>query len=162
MDNEHGELALELETLPDTDTRTGSSSSIARKCHPPLRSQRRLAWIVADASHILEDKPIDVFTLCSRGSRTVETATGSGPSGVESLGTSSNARKVSARLGRDLAFPRYFACRRARTWPGRMMRSTTTAAKSAAYRSAHIRWLSGSRLSAPIQARAKASLTIMA
>ena len=28
MDNEHGELALELETLPDTDTRTGSSSSI--------------------------------------------------------------------------------------------------------------------------------------
>ena len=32
------------------------------------------------------------------------------PSGVKSLGTSSNARKVSARLGRDLAFPRYFAC----------------------------------------------------
>jgi hypothetical protein len=30
MDNEHGELALELETLHDTDTRTGSSSSIAR------------------------------------------------------------------------------------------------------------------------------------
>jgi hypothetical protein len=30
MDNEHGELALELETLPDNDTRTGSSSSIAR------------------------------------------------------------------------------------------------------------------------------------
>jgi hypothetical protein len=32
MDNEHGELALELDTLPDTDTdtRTGSSSSIAR------------------------------------------------------------------------------------------------------------------------------------
>jgi hypothetical protein len=65
---------------------------------------------VADASHILEDKPIDVFTLCSRGSRTVETATGLGPSGVESLGTSSHARTVSARLGRDLAFPRYFAC----------------------------------------------------
>ncbi len=30
MGNEHGELALELETRPDTDTRTGSSSSIAR------------------------------------------------------------------------------------------------------------------------------------
>jgi hypothetical protein len=32
------------------------------------------------------------------------------PSGVKSLGTSSNARKVSARLGRGLASPRYFAC----------------------------------------------------
>jgi hypothetical protein len=32
------------------------------------------------------------------------------PSGVKSLGTSSNARKVSARLGRDLASPRYFVC----------------------------------------------------
>ena len=65
---------------------------------------------MADASYILEEKPIDVFTLCSRGSRTVETATSAAPSGVESLGTSSNARKVSARLEGDLAFPRYFVC----------------------------------------------------
>jgi hypothetical protein len=64
---------------------------------------------MADASYILEEKPIDVFTLCSRGSRTVETATSAAPSGVESLGTSSNARKVPAQLEGDLAFPRYIS-----------------------------------------------------
>ena len=116
---------------------------------------------MADASYILEEKPIDVFTLCSRGSRTVETATSAAPSGVESLGTSSNARKVPARLEGDLAFPRYFVC--PRPYVARPNDAFHyNAANSAAYRSAHIRWLSGPRLSAPIQARAKASLTIMA
>ena len=66
---------------------------------------------MADASYILEDKPIDVFTLYSRrithGRDCIHFAA---PSGVQSLGTSSNARKVPARLGGDLASPRYFAC----------------------------------------------------
>ena len=111
VDKEDGELTLELGDPSRTPTtgparRARALENATRRC----RSQLRLAWIVADAGHILEDKPIDVYTLCSRGSRTVETATGSGPSGVESVGTSSNARTVSARLGRDLAFPRYFAC----------------------------------------------------
>jgi hypothetical protein len=59
------------------------------------------------------------------------------PSGVKSLGTSSNARKVSARLERDLAFPRYFACPCA--YVARPNDAfSTTAANSVAYRSAHI------------------------
>src|SRR5829696_4472107 len=80
---------------------------------------------MADASYILEEKLIDVFTLCSRGSRTVETATSAAPSGVQSLGTSNKAR----RFRRGLRVIWHFrvtlsAC--ARTWPGRMIRATTT------------------------------------
>jgi hypothetical protein len=36
MDNEHGELALELETLPDTDTRDRLVELDRSKCHAPL------------------------------------------------------------------------------------------------------------------------------
>jgi hypothetical protein len=72
----------------------------------------------------------------------------------------SNARKVPARFEGDLAFPRYFVC--PRPYVARPNDAFHyNAANSAAYRSAHLRWLSGPRLSAPIQARAKASLTIM-
>ena len=73
----------------------------------------------------------------------------------------SNARKVPARFEGDLAFPRYFVCPRPYVaTPNDAFHYN--AANSAAYRSAHLRWLSGPRLSAPIQARAKASLAIMA
>jgi hypothetical protein len=90
---------------------------------------------MADASYILEEKPIDVFTLHSRGSRTVETATSAASSGVESLGTSSNARKVPARFEGDLAFPRYFVC--PRPYVARPNDAFHyNAANSAAYRSA--------------------------
>ena len=44
------------------------------------------------------------------GSRTVETATGSAAFGAESPAHQAKRVRVSARLGRDLAFPRYFAC----------------------------------------------------
>jgi hypothetical protein len=72
-----------------------------------------------------------------------------------------NARKVPARFEGDLAFPRYFVC--PRPYVARPNDAFHyNAANSAAYRSAHLRWLSGPRLSAPIQARAKASLAIMA
>jgi hypothetical protein len=116
---------------------------------------------MADASYILEEKPIDVFTLCSRGSRTVETATSAAPSGVESLGTSSNARKVPARFEGDLAFPRYFVC------PCPYVARPNdafhyNAANSAAYRSAPHSLVIGPSFQRADPGTGEASLTIMA
>jgi hypothetical protein len=81
MDNEHGELALEL-GVPSRTPTTGPTRRARSLEMPPAAdaSQRQLASILA-------------------------------PPGGDSLGTSSNARQVSARLRRDLAFPRYFVRR---------------------------------------------------
>ena len=77
MDNEHGELALELALMQATSWRTSPSmcSRYVREDHAQSRLQPvRGAFWRRVARHI------------------------------------KHARKVSARLGRDLAFPRYFAC----------------------------------------------------